>query len=163
VSDSFSKKANAYLETDSRDLQWVFSKLKQLDELNRKVSQYLDANIRNYCQVANLKDGHLMLVTANASIATQIRFQTVDLLKKFKQDPLLQKIQAIHCKVRPPLTWPATSQAFIVPLKKMKPLSHETAEFVREIAESLEDPQLKEVMKRIAGRTENNEKERENS
>ncbi|EKD72668.1 MAG: hypothetical protein ACD_45C00616G0004, partial [uncultured bacterium] len=35
------------------------------------------------------------------SVATELHFQTPDLLKKFKTDSALAKIKTIQCKVRP--------------------------------------------------------------
>lgn len=149
VKDFSSKKADNFLETDNRDLQFVFTKLKQLELLNQKVVSYLDDNIAKYCQVANVAEKRLILIVANGSIATQIRFQSLDLLRKFKQDAMLRHIQDIQCKVRPAQAGPLTSYR---KLKNMPALSNETAEIVRDIAETIEDSALREVMVRIAGK-----------
>lgn len=150
--NSYSKKANAFLQTDNRDVRSVFAKIKELEELNRNMSAYLDAGIKDYCYVANRIGNRLIIIVANGSIATQLHFKTADLLKKFKQDPILQKIQNIHYKVRPALMQ-APSRQLNNKTKKMQLLSSKTAGIIREIAESLADPKLKEVMERIAGRT----------
>lgn len=144
-----SKKADIFLETDNRDLQFVFTKLKQLEILNQRVATYLDDNIAKYCQVANLAEKRLTLIVANGSIATQIRFQSLDLLKKFKQDAMLRHIQDIQCKVRPAQTATHTSYR---KNKNMPALSQETAEIVSDIAESIEDPALREIMIKIASK-----------
>lgn len=145
MNDSTSKKADSYLTSGDS----ILAKIKELDELSRKVSFYLDDHLKDYCQVANLVSGKLVMIAANGSIATQIRFQTPDLLVKFKQDPLLKRIVDIHCKVSPPFASsrikPATTHS-----RKVQPLSPETVEIMLKIAESLEDPALREVMKRIA-------------
>src|SRR5262245_6534608 len=96
------KKADIFLETDNRELKSVFAKIKDIAELNKQVIPYLEPNVANYCQVANQEGKRLILVVANGSVATQLRFQTLDLLRKFKQNPKLQHIQEIQCKVRPP-------------------------------------------------------------
>ena len=154
MSDSSSKKANRYFQSDNKDLQLLFAKIKELDILNQKIAGYLDPNIRKYCQVANFSGNRLTIVVANGSVATQIRFQTNDLLRQFKQDPLLQTIQDIYCKVRPaPISH--TAPKVNMPFKKLEDLSPETAEIVWEIAESLEDPKLKEAMQRIAKHVKN--------
>lgn len=142
-----SKKANDFIAMDSRELSTVFAKIRLLEDLTRKITPYLDENVRSYCHIANIMSGRLVLIAANGSIATQLRFQTPELLKKFKTDPSLRHIVDIHCKVRPSHN-PA-------PAKKnsqMAPLTQATAEIVKGMAESIEDPKLREIMERIAGR-----------
>jgi hypothetical protein len=151
MSDPSYKKADAYIEHDGRDLRTIFTKIAILDELNRKIQAYLDPVMGKYCQVANLFNGKLTLLAANASIATQIRFQSIDLIIKFSQDPTLKHIVSLECKVR--LTQP------LIPArlahnehKHMAELSPKTAEMVSAIAETISDPRLSEVMARIATR-----------
>ena len=108
----------------------------------------LPENLASYCQVANLVGNRLVLIVANGSIATQIRFLSADLLEKFKQDAILKRIQGIDCKVRPSPSSPKPTNAY---QRKMPPLSQETAELVRDMAGSLEDPKLRKIMEKIAG------------
>ncbi|RDI44786.1 DciA family protein [Aquicella lusitana] len=147
-----SKKANAYFDTSNHNLQSLLNKVKVLKALEEKIAVYLDPALRAFCQVANYSNRRLVILAANGSVATQLRFQAMDLLRKFKQDPALQEIQEIHCKVLPSLSQPASPPAK-QSAAKMPPLSTETASIVREIASSLDDPKLREVMERIADRT----------
>lgn len=139
------------LEAGGRDLDFVMSKVKRLAEIQTQLAKYLDPQLAAYCQVANMLDQRLTLIVANGSIATQIRFLSNELLKKFKQDPQLRTIQQIDCKVRPPQSATARMET---PKNKYAPLlSADSAAVVDEIAETIEDPKLKEVMKRIAKRS----------
>jgi len=144
------KKINSLLTTDHRQLEFILQKVTQLNKLNQRVAAYLDPNLVNYCQVANQSNEQLIIVVANGSIATQLRFCIPDLLKKLQQDPLFKKIKNIQCKVLPTLHQ-SLSQA-VTP--KMPLLSTETASLVQNIADSLEDPKLREIMQRIAGHRE---------
>jgi hypothetical protein len=148
MADETSKKADMFLQSDNQDLRALFAKVKQLGDLNQKIIPYLDPSMTDYCQVANLVNGTLILVAANGSIATQIRFQANDLLRKFKQDPTLGNIRAIQCKVRP---LPSTTRQQPTTPTKMAHLSPETASIMRDIADSIDDPKLREAMRRIAG------------
>jgi hypothetical protein len=144
------KKADTFIEHDERDLRLIFTKIKLLKDLNQKVLAYLDTNSAPYCQVANIAMGKLTLIAANGAIATQIRFQSNDLLRKFRSNPGLKHITSIECKVRPeqPLSPRLTSDKPEV----MPALSAETAEIVKTMADTIEDPKLKEIMERIATR-----------
>lgn len=151
------KKADDFLEHDGRDLRIVFTKIAILDELNHKVQAYLDPNIGKYCQVANMSNGKLTLLAANGSIATQIRFQSIDLVKKFKQNPALKHINAVECKVRVSQA-PMPERLASHPSKQMAGLSPETAEMMSAIAETISDPKLSAVMARIATRVKGESK-----
>lgn len=150
MDDSNSRKANSYLQAESRELHSVFAKIRELDALNRALTTYLDLNLVKYCQVANRIGNKLILLVANGSVATQLRFQTSELLLKFKHDPVLQAIKEIQCKVRPATTQRSATPK---PSQPMLPLSLETAEIVRGIAQSVEDPHVKAALEKIANRT----------
>ena len=146
-----SKKANDYLKTDNQDIKSLFAKIQEITELSALVMPFIPDELRQYCQIANLINKQLIIITANGSVATQLRFQTADLLRKFKQNPSLNCIQSIQYKVHPGFSATAPRQR---PPKRqtVTPLTPETANMINEIADSLEDPKLREVMKRIAKR-----------
>lgn len=148
MSDS-SKKADAWMQADKTDLRGIFEKAKRLEEINRRLGKYMDNNTAALCHVANIVADRLVLIAANGSIATQIRFQANDLLRKFRQDDLLKNIQHVDCKVHPGVSMPVQR-----PQKhkgsKMQPLSQESARIMQEIAETIQDPKLKASMLRIA-------------
>jgi len=153
VSDQSSKKGFDYLQSGNSDLSSLLKKVKILDELNKRVATYLDKAIADYCQVANLLGNKLVIIAANGSIATQLRFQVTDLLRKFKQDPHLSHIQQIDAKVHPNFLRQQSRQSLSRQNKSMEPLSTDTAETINKLADTLDDQKLKEVMKRIASHT----------
>lgn len=147
------KKANAFLSRN-RELPQVFAKIKQLDILNRLMADHLEPNMRQYCRVAHLTGGRLTLVVANGSVATQLRFQTNDLIRRFANVPALRQVKEIHCKVHPSIAQTArtASRPTARQQRQMPLLSTETAEIVKYIADSLEDPRLRAIMQRIASK-----------
>lgn len=144
-----SKKTDSYLQATDGNLKPILTKVQELEQLTQKILPYLEPNIAMYCQIANLIGSKLVIIVANGSVATQLRFQTTDLLRYFKQDPFLKNILEIQCKVRPPESAMGRRRT-PRPLPKMQSLSPETATIVSDIAESLEDPKLRDVMRRIA-------------
>lgn len=144
------KKMSNYFQSRHQDLQPIFAKVKLLTEIHQQLTAYLDPYLASQCQTANLVNNKLVLITVNASIATQLRYQSVELLKRLQENALLKHIQHIEIKVRPALHAAALRQDT---LKKMPLLSSATAAIVREIAETVADPRLKEIIKRIAKRT----------
>jgi hypothetical protein len=153
VADTDSKKASTYLKAASQDERSLFAKIKALQALNQKVAAHLEPHLATYCHVVHIIGHRLIIMAANGSVATELRLQAMDLLRKFKADPdpELQRIQDIHCKVHPSLSTPAP-RPLSKPRQKMQLLSPETAQLINDMAESLSDAQLKAIMKKIAGR-----------
>lgn len=150
VSHTPSKKIAAYLGAGHHELQSILAKINHLQQLSEKVSSYLDPHLTHLCMIANLIGSKLIILAANGSIATQLRFQVPDLLKKFSLDPELKHIHQIECKVRP-----ASSISSPVRLQrsKMPLLSQQTSELIRDMAKSIDDKVLREIMEKIASRT----------
>lgn len=145
MTDSIFKKANSYLESDNKAFRPILCKIKTISTLNQQLKPYLGAHLAAHCEVANIRDHTLILIAANASIATEIRLQAYDLLKRIKQDASLNHINHIQCKVKS-----YCSNSYVTPTHCMQPLSETTADVLAMAAESLKDPNLKQIMLRIA-------------
>ncbi|MBV9575485.1 MAG: DUF721 domain-containing protein [Gammaproteobacteria bacterium] len=145
------KKMSGYLQSSHHDLQPIFTKIKMLNTIHQHVIAYLETHLASHCQVANLVNNKLVIITASAAIATQLRYQSADLLKRFKENPLLKSIQTIELKVRPTIHVDTLRKN---KHKKIPLLSPTTAAMMRNIAETLEDGRLKEIMERIASHVE---------
>lgn len=136
------------LQQDSKVLSTLFDKLKQLKQLNQLLAEYLDAKLVTHCQVANLENGSLIVITDNAIWATQFRFQIPDLLPKLRQHPALYHLKNIACKIRP-----AQGKRQIPEAEQPRPmprLSINTAEIILATASSIKHDKLQAVMRRIA-------------
>lgn len=151
MKDTKTKSVSAFLQPGYRDLQTLLSKVKAIETLNHTLNQLLDPALKEYCQVANLTNGVLIILTANASVATELRYSAADLIKKLHKNHSLKHIREIQTKVRPPA--PSGLRRGIVKKQPEKAalLSPETAETLTAMAETIEDADLREVMLRIAG------------
>ena len=149
MSQPSSKKIDFILKSEHKNLGFLLAKVRELEALNKRFISYLEPALRDYCRVANQVGPQLVLMVANGSIATHIKLQSLDLIQKFKQDSLLRSIKTIHCKVHPSIQ--PTRQRTIS--SNIALLSPETAHMIQEIANSLQDAKLKEIMQRIASHT----------
>lgn len=147
---NFIKKPEEFLKKD--ELHYLLSKIRENEVLNKHVIPMLDHEIRNGTQVVNTNNHQLILLTLNAAIATHIRFNKGSILAKFKKHPLLKRFTDIHCKVRPQTSTylPNRLNPTQKVKRKMALLSEETSAVILDIAESIEDPKLRDVMVRIA-------------
>lgn len=136
----------SYLQSNQKDLQGLLTKCKKLIEVNQHFLALLEEPLKSHCVVANTDRQRIIVLAANGSIATHLRLKTPELLRKFAAYPLLERFKEIECKVRPQpnqLKKETTKQPAIGPLKP------EITKMIHEMAESIEDPKLKEVMQRF--------------
>lgn len=124
-------------------LRNVLHKAELLQNLDARLTKYLPNDLRPYCKVANFLEQRLILVAANASVATAIRLESFNLLQAFRKDEMLKNIHTIQCKVAPaPKTMRTTKRAS----QKMQRLSEQTSAIMQEIAETISDPELKKSL-----------------
>lgn len=146
------KQVHQLLTTSEKDFQAIFAKVKLLAELNQYVlAQLSNPTLAKYCQVANFQQNRLVLLVANASIATQLHYELPELTRKLRSLPALAKLESIQCKVRPSYA-PPMARSFASKSRPMDALSPEVAHAVQEMSEMISDPKLREVMLRIAGK-----------
>lgn len=78
----------------------ILEKAKRLRQLNTLFLSFIDVRYRENCCVANFRDGQLIIQAENAAIATQLKYQTQELLTQFRANGLPNLI-AIKIIVRP--------------------------------------------------------------
>lgn len=153
MNEKSSKKVSAILQNGG--LGAILSTVKIIDEISSRVIPLLDDQIRFSCQVATVKDKTLVLLTASSSTATMVHLRTKDLLQKFKQDPLLQGIDQIQCKVRPAV---ARLKNTLEKIRSITAPSQEAIETMEDLAESITDPDLKRSVQQIVTTWRGNDK-----
>src|SRR3990167_170659 len=134
------------LQHEHTNLQVIMKKVEQLKRIDTWIKSHLDSPLAANFQVANLRDNCLILMTSNASIATQLRLYMHEIVTICKQDPDLSHIKTIQCKIGYPIS-PAA-------LKKDSPnkisLSTAAAQCLAETAKLLQDPKLRAILEKIA-------------
>ena len=77
-------------------LKSIRQKSQQLVYLNQLVQTVLDNELKPHCQVANYEKGMLTLATDNAAFATQLRYQTPELIKILQQQSPFKDLKNIR-------------------------------------------------------------------
>lgn len=147
------KSVTAFLQPSHKELQTVLSKVKAIETLNNTLKPLLDPALQPYCQVANLTSGVLVILVANGSVATQLRYHTNDLIKKLHKNPALKHIREIQIKVRPPVPVGVQRGGPVRMPKTAAKLSQATAQTLLAMAETIADEDLRAIMLRIAKHT----------
>ena len=95
------QKAQSILAQGDSQLGKLLERARQIAALNPLVKQYLDANLAKHCQVCNLKNGRLIVITDKAVYATRLKYEIPELLTKLRQLDGFQNLIGIDCKVSP--------------------------------------------------------------
>ncbi len=146
-----SKKAQEYLEKEGQHFQHVLQKVRQLQRLNEHFKAVIPENIRDLCYITNMQYDRITVVAANGSIATQLRFEGTDILRKLKNHDCFKYIKKIDCKVSPSLALPNKNPTG----HQIKPLTKQSAQIIKDIADSIDDDRIRDALKRIAEYVDN--------
>jgi len=147
-----SKKSSGYFQSNQMGLGSLLSKVKEWEAINQRLASLIDPVLWKYCRAGSIENHELVILAANGSVAAQLRFQTTDILKKFKTDSILQSIKSIHCKVLPSFAYANAPRPVISTKHPVALLSPQTAAIVKEIAQTIEDQGVKKSMLQIATR-----------
>jgi hypothetical protein len=110
----------------------------ELDRLDRQLSGLLSPQLSQNCQVADLRDGCLTLVSPAAVWATQLRFQSADIVHKLNETSD-SGIRRIVIRIAP-IRRPKQEQ------RRKKGLPPAAVEALQRFAEDSGDPEIKSIV-----------------
>lgn len=119
--------------------------------LSQALHAHLGPPFDAHCQVANVRDGMLVVQADSSAWAAKLRFQVAAILAHLNQQPLLEEqglgpLQAMRVKVAAPrrseLTQPVVRPS----------LSKNTAALLTSAASAIGDPELRAVLLSLAAR-----------
>lgn len=117
---------------------------RYLATLDRAVRSQLPASIADHCRVANLRDNILVLQVDGTVWATKLRYQLPQILADLQCLPDLKGLDSVRVRVAPPQTLQAPP-----PMARPR-LSEQSAELLRQTADSTPDPDLAAALRRLA-------------
>lgn len=123
-------------------LAGLLARAQKMLSLQDQLNTALPPDYQDYCQLISYRNGLLILQADTAAWSTKLRFQEPQLIKQLKQLKSFDDIQKIKIKVRPKYT--KTN-----PKIKAKPLSPESTEHLRKVAESFDQPALSAAFRHI--------------
>ena len=88
------------LHSGASSLQQIVQKTQQLQELNRKILNHLEEDVKAHCRVANLDNGVLTLSTDSAAWSTRIRYIVPELLNTLRNKEKMYGLCSIKCVVK---------------------------------------------------------------
>ena len=100
------QKAQFILTQTDSTLGKLLEKAKQLTELDKLIKGYLSPKLAEHCQVCNLRNGRLVIMTQKAVYATRLKYEIPELLARLREQEGFQGLIGIDCKVSPELESP---------------------------------------------------------
>ena len=130
------------LHSTSFPAEGLLQRGQYLHRLDRLFGKLLDSETRLHCQVGNIRDGVLIIYIDSTAWATRLRYQTPALLQQLQQRKGLEGLHQIELRVLP-----AEKKELIEQPAK---LSQEASSCLSACAESLEDENLSNALRRLA-------------
>lgn len=113
-----------------------------LDVLDERLRRYLPGNVASECRLADLRDGRLVFLASSASWATRLRLHEAVLLAEARI-ARGDRIDRLVVKVAAPAPVPHEPPAH-------KPLSSAAGRHLLAAAESMKDPDLGDLYRKLA-------------
>lgn len=105
--------------------------------------------VRKY-HVLEIQGTHLLTGTNNAGYAIRLRYAMPQIIDILHQHALFSTIKTLSCIVMPPST------PYIPEKRQAQPIPESAATFMRAVAATITDPELKAAMLKLASNAENN-------
>ncbi|MDR9468941.1 DciA family protein [Marinospirillum sp.] len=135
------KSLNALINKDTSILGDILGQAEKLKHIETLVLQKLPEDSRDFYRVGNFQQGRLVLLTSSAIHLTRFRYLKPQLLADLSE--CLPELSTIELKIRPLPPEPRKE-------KKGQPISGNTREKLRKLAEEVDNPKLKEALIRAS-------------
>lgn len=129
----------------NQHLQQMSKRAQKLTQLNSILQEILPSQFAGHCQLANMKDGKIIIHTENAAIASLLRFHSATICKTFSSQ-LAEKIVRVEVKVKPNYPSQRSAQSNIIDM------SNNNAALIAQTAAGMDDGQLKTALHKLAMR-----------
>ncbi len=134
------KKTSELFTTRNANFARLAQKINHLQTMNQYLEPILSSTLKKHCQVANVHQGQLVIMTTHA-LLTELRFLSPDILKHMQK--LYPNIQTVKYITDPNRTYPLDEN------KKLS-LSLRASEAILACAKSLDDAGLKEALRKLS-------------
>lgn len=122
-------------------------KLEQLSQINHVIANKLAPELHAHCQVANLRDGILILSTTSPTWNHKLRFGSADLLSALRREPRWAGLKGIEIRVD---YLPQKDNNTTPSSKKPKSISKKAAGVIAETAQNINNQKLAAALIKLA-------------
>lgn|SRR3990167_9056037 len=134
------KKTSELFTTRNANFARLAQKINHLQTMNQYLEPILSPTLKKHCQVANVHQGQLVIMTTHA-LLTELRFFSPNILKHMQK--LYPNIQTVKYITDPNRTYPLDEN------KKLS-LSPRATQTILSCVSGLDDPSLKDALIKLA-------------
>ena len=136
------------LGKNSGKMAKVLGQINQISALQAYITTYFAEHCKQTVQVANLRQGVLILSVSNASLATQLRYQSMALLSELRQQAAWAGIRSIKFIVA---SQRGTTNYKLAKTKRTPLVSKPNAAMLKQTALTIKNPKLRKQLLRLSG------------
>ncbi|MEO5702933.1 MAG: DUF721 domain-containing protein [Gammaproteobacteria bacterium] len=140
------KPVRKLLADGGEELRRLLARAESLQRASQVLRAHLDAPLAQHCQVANIKDGSVVIHADSPAWAAKLRFHVAGMLEKFNKSHSFGTVRAIRIKVSP------LSEARPSARAERLVLSQQAAAVLKSAADAVVDPELKKVLLKLSQR-----------
>ncbi len=141
------KKIRKYLSGSSDELENLITRALKISHLNARFHSILDKTLKKHCDIANFREGTLVLLTDSPAWISRLRYQIPSLLKQLQQLSEFKDIIQIKLRIQP---------KYVERIKRQlhrEPISNVAASCLTTLADSVQDSELKTALQQLASRS----------
>jgi hypothetical protein len=150
---SKTNKSFTSLLLETPDLHKFVNKVEQLKQIHQLISTKLDPSLANHWQVANLREGTLVLTTSSPAWHHKLRFSAMDLLSALRADTRWSGLKAIDIRVD---YLPLAENTSETKSRSRINISAQSAGHIQQSAQSISHKKLAEALSRLAKKAQGN-------
>lgn len=142
----YEKKPIDFLERDfAGSLTGLIHKTQQLQQLNHAWKSCIDPTLAEHTQVANLRNGCLIIEVESSAWATRLRFAIPEIQKRLQTSSELRNLKNIEWYIQP-------AENTTRPIKQHAPLqlSENNAQLIEDTAAHITNKKLRDVLQQLA-------------
>ncbi len=126
------------------ELTRLYQHIEFLSSLDKTLQEFLPANLKSHCTVANLSNQTLVLHSDAAVWATRLRYLTPEILNFMRTHCNQKSLKTIRIRVNP------LQQAPMVNSRQKMTLTKSSADLFKQVANSVTDENLQKSLLNIA-------------
>jgi len=138
------------LLSSNNQLNKLYTHAKDICALNEKLHNYLAPNLSSHCSIANYSAETLIVNADTSAWASKLRNRIPDILAFARHECGLSKLITVRIRVSPKQNNTFQSDLPSNVSTRKASLSIKSAEFIENVATSIQDPALRESILKIS-------------
>ena len=121
----------------------LYARTRELDQLNRVIRATVPENCKHHISVAGIRENQLILVTDSPVWASRLRLYTQNMISMLAEHAGID-VNSVRIKLIQPKIEPEA------PAPKHRHLNKSNADMIKQTADSIDDPELRQALYHLA-------------